>query len=102
LNAVNWLCNVICPVGAGIAVVATGCSSNSHSCLRVGTTDTAVSKKVKCIKSLLDARSLCLSTLFRNNDSNSEGRSFLRVRIIGEYQIDALRSVLLLFDVPFQ
>jgi hypothetical protein len=23
LNAVNWLCNVICPVGAGIAVVAT-------------------------------------------------------------------------------
>ena len=24
LNAVNWLCNVICPVGAGIAVVATG------------------------------------------------------------------------------
>ena len=23
LNAVNWVCNVICPVGAGIAVVAT-------------------------------------------------------------------------------
>src|ERR1700752_2439812 len=23
LNAVNWLCNVICPVGAGVAVVAT-------------------------------------------------------------------------------
>ena len=23
LHAVNWLCNVICPVGAGIAVVAT-------------------------------------------------------------------------------
>ena len=23
LNAVNWLCKVICPVGAGIAVVAT-------------------------------------------------------------------------------
>jgi hypothetical protein len=23
LNAVNWICNVICPVGAGIAVVAT-------------------------------------------------------------------------------
>ena len=23
LNTVNWLCNVICPVGAGIAVVAT-------------------------------------------------------------------------------
>ncbi|AXC13649.1 hypothetical protein ACPOL_4376 [Acidisarcina polymorpha] len=23
LNAANWVCNVICPVGAGIAVVAT-------------------------------------------------------------------------------
>jgi len=23
LNVVNWVCNVICPVGAGIAVVAT-------------------------------------------------------------------------------
>jgi len=23
LNAVNWVCNVICPVGAGVAVVAT-------------------------------------------------------------------------------
>ena len=23
LNVVNWICNVICPVGAGIAVVAT-------------------------------------------------------------------------------
>ena len=31
LNAVNWLCNVICPVGAGVAVVATFCSGGADA-----------------------------------------------------------------------
>jgi hypothetical protein len=29
LNAVNWLCNVICPVGAGIAVVQPSCNGGA-------------------------------------------------------------------------